>query len=104
LLKHSDFIVGNSSVGIREASVYGIPSVNIGRRQQGRVNKNGEGYIVNSADNSNEIVKAIQKANKMQCEPESFFGNGSSDQLFIDILEGKHIWETDFQKSFVDII
>lgn len=104
LLKHSDFIIGNSSAGVREASVYGVPSINVGRRQQGRVDKNGEGYIINSPDNTKEIVGAIQEASQMQCEPESFFGNGSSDQLFIDILEDKRIWETEFQKSFVDII
>ncbi|MDF2949155.1 MAG: hypothetical protein K0R07_1182, partial [Sedimentibacter sp.] len=37
LLKNSNFIIGNSSVGIREASVYGVQSINIGNRQQGRV-------------------------------------------------------------------
>jgi UDP-N-acetylglucosamine 2-epimerase (hydrolysing) len=104
LLKYSDFIIGNSSAGIREASVYGVPSINVGRRQQGRVNRNGEGFIINVSDDSKEIINGIQKASKMECYPESFFGNGSSDQLFIDILEDKHIWETEFQKSFIDII
>lgn len=104
LLKYSDFIIGNSSAGVREASVYGIPSINVGRRQQGRVNNNSEGYIINSTDDSNTIIKAIEKATKMQCKPESFFGDGCSDQLFIDILERGHIWETEYQKSFVDII
>lgn len=104
LLKHSDFIIGNSSAGVREASVYGVPSINIGKRQQGRVNENSEGYIINSSDNSKEIIKKINKVSEMQCEPDSFFGNGNSDKLFIDILEDKHIWETEFQKIFVDII
>src|SRR3989338_5380809 len=33
LMKNARFIVGNSSVGVREAPFYGIPSVNIGTRQ-----------------------------------------------------------------------
>jgi UDP-N-acetylglucosamine 2-epimerase (hydrolysing) len=104
LLKNSNFIIGNSSVGIREASVYGVQSINIGNRQQGRVDKNGKGYIISSTDDSEEIVKAIEKAKTMKCEPESFFGNGNSDQLFVEILENSRIWDTEFQKSFVDII
>jgi UDP-hydrolysing UDP-N-acetyl-D-glucosamine 2-epimerase len=36
LLVHSDGIVGNSSVAIRECSYLGVPAVNIGSRQTGR--------------------------------------------------------------------
>jgi UDP-N-acetylglucosamine 2-epimerase (hydrolysing) len=36
LLKHAQFIIGNSSAGIREAPYYGIPIINIGTRQQNR--------------------------------------------------------------------
>ncbi|MCG8459594.1 MAG: UDP-N-acetylglucosamine 2-epimerase, partial [Holophagales bacterium] len=36
LLLGCDCLVGNSSVGIREASFLGVPVVNIGNRQQGR--------------------------------------------------------------------
>lgn len=104
LLKHSDFIIGNSSAGVREACVYGVPSINIGNRQHGRVKNNKNEFIINSAESSRDIINAIEAANKEQCEPESFFGNGNSDELFVKIIEGKRIWETDFQKYFVDII
>jgi UDP-N-acetylglucosamine 2-epimerase (hydrolysing) len=36
LMKHADAIVGNSSAGIREAPVYGVPTINIGSRQLNR--------------------------------------------------------------------
>src|SRR5207253_3046033 len=36
LLKHAQALVGNSSSGVREAPVYGVPSVNIGTRQLNR--------------------------------------------------------------------
>lgn len=104
LLKCSNFIIGNSSVGIREASVYGVPSINIGKRQQGRMDKNNKCCIINSTDDSEEIIGAIEKAKTIQCEPESFFGGGNSDQLFIEVLENGCIWDAEFQKSFVDII
>ena len=36
LLKHSDCLIGNSSVGIRECAYLGVPVVNIGSRQNRR--------------------------------------------------------------------
>ena len=36
LLKNAEIIVGNSSAGVREAPVYGVPSVNVGSRQKNR--------------------------------------------------------------------
>lgn len=36
LLNHCDALIGNSSVGIREASFVGVPVVNVGDRQLGR--------------------------------------------------------------------
>lgn len=104
LLKHSGFIIGNSSAGVREASVYGIPSINVGQRQQGRARQNSGKYIFNVSDNSKEIVNDIKEVNKISFQPDSFFGNGNSDELFIKILESNHIWQTEHQKIFIDII
>ena len=35
LLKYSKILVGNSSCGIIESSYFSIPTINIGRRQEG---------------------------------------------------------------------
>ena len=40
LLKNSEFIIGNSSSGVREAQVYGIKAINLGNRQNNRIIKN----------------------------------------------------------------
>ena len=37
LLKHSEYIIGNSSAAIREAPFYGIPTINIGTRQNNKI-------------------------------------------------------------------
>jgi UDP-N-acetylglucosamine 2-epimerase (non-hydrolysing)/GDP/UDP-N,N'-diacetylbacillosamine 2-epimerase (hydrolysing) len=37
LMKSVDFIVGNSSAGIIEAPLAGVPAINVGNRQQGRL-------------------------------------------------------------------
>ena len=52
LLKNSQFIIGNSSAGIREAPYYGLPTVNIGTRQQNRSLNNN---IINKYNGKNEI-------------------------------------------------
>ncbi len=36
LLKNSEFVIGNSSAGVREAPYYGVPTINIGSRQNKR--------------------------------------------------------------------
>ena len=40
LLKNSNFIIGNSSSGIMEAPIYGIPCINLGNRQNKRETSN----------------------------------------------------------------
>lgn len=57
LLKHSDCLIGNSSVGIRECAFLGIPVVNIGSRQNRR--ERG-GNSVDVSYSENEIGKAIK--------------------------------------------
>jgi hypothetical protein len=36
LLEHARFVLGNSSMGIREAPFFGTPTIDVGSRQQGR--------------------------------------------------------------------
>ena len=60
LLKFSNLIIGNSSSGLLEAPTYKIPSVNIGRRQEGR--ERGINVIDVSLFIEFEISKAIDKA------------------------------------------
>ena len=37
LLRHAEFILGNSSAGVREAPHFGVPAINLGSRQNNRV-------------------------------------------------------------------
>ena len=56
LLKHSEFIIGNSSAGVREAPYYGIPAINIGTRQNNRAFSKA---IINSDYNNSDIFLQI---------------------------------------------
>ncbi len=73
---HSRCLVGNSSVGIRECSFLGIPTVNIGSRQTGR---DRAGNVIDVDYNRGAIVEAVRKhlANG-RYHSDSLYGDGSS--------------------------
>jgi len=104
LLSHCDFIIGNSSAGIREAPFYNIPSIDIGTRQQNRSQNN---LIIHSDYKKEKIIKAIDAAVTMKSsaitQSIEDFGRGDSDKRFITILKNKNIWMTSKQKQFQEI-
>lgn len=59
LMKVSDALVGNSSSGIHETPTFGLPTVNIGTRQQFR--ERG-GNVIDAGYIAQDIRKAIEKA------------------------------------------
>ncbi|MBM7573192.1 UDP-N-acetylglucosamine 2-epimerase [Aquibacillus albus] len=103
LLKHCDFMIGNSSAGIREAGVYGRPSIDIGNRQKHRYNVNSVNNIIHVSDSKTEILNAINKINGLNIKSTKVFGDGKSDEKFIEILEDQAIWDLEIQKSFIDV-
>lgn len=103
LLKHSSYIVGNSSAGIREAPFYNVPTVDIGSRQSNR----SKGHtIFHTSDDLNSITRSISSAKKFEVvnkNQDSIFGKGNSDEIFLNLLSGEDIWSSDCQKLFQDI-
>lgn len=102
LLRSADCMVGNSSSGIRETGIYGIPTVDIGTRQNGRYDTKICSHIIH-IDDKESISKAIDDAKDMEIIKSSYFGNGDSDKIFHDILCGSEIWEKHIQKRFIDV-
>lgn len=103
LLKHSDFMIGNSSAGIREASVYGIPAIDIGNRQNGRYKLNIFKNLQHTDENKNAILKAIEKIDKYRIT-QTHFGNGNSTSKFMKVILDKKVWNKKIQKKFIDFI
>lgn len=101
LLKNTQFIIGNSSAGIREAPYYGIPIINIGTRQQNRV-VNAD--IINVDYNSDDIIKAMKLVQNKTMQPvQNEFGDGNSTDLFLEVLMSDAVWKLNHQKQFRDI-
>jgi UDP-N-acetylglucosamine 2-epimerase (hydrolysing) len=97
LLKNSQFIMGNSSSGVREAPHYGVPAINIGSRQSGRVSSK---LVVDSGFSHMDILTSIEKAMAMPRNAEFNFGGGNSAKLFGEIMSSGQVWQSSIQKTF----
>lgn len=100
LLKQADFIIGNSSAGIREAPSYGVPAINIGSRQQNRA---AHPCIHHVSYQQQAILAAIDSVSR-QATPENptQFGEGRSAQQFMETLANPSFWQRSAQKQFRD--
>ena len=99
LLKSADFIIGNSSAGIREAPYYGIPTINIGTRQENRALHS---HIINVGYGTDEILNAVNSDLTKTSVDAKSFGSGNSAELFLNSLSSKEFWELNHQKQFRD--
>ncbi len=85
LLKNSKCLIGNSSVGIRECSLLGLPVVNIGTRQHGRQRSQS---VIDCAYEQNEIENAIKThLEHGHYESEFIYGDGKAGEKIADVLE-----------------
>lgn len=101
LMKKARFVVGNSSAGIREAPFYGVPTINIGTRQNNRFRSE---CILDCDYGMQDILKAIARAIACVDLPRSeHFGSGNSAVRFLEVLENPHTWQTSPQKQFYDL-
>lgn len=106
LLKESEFIIGNSSAGIREAPYYGVPTIDIGTRQNNRAKLDSiihSGYDVKDILEAIDNVNALNQKEKSNTEEKFHFGMGRSDQLFLKLLNSKELWNIKHQKQFQDL-
>lgn len=97
LLNNAKCLIGNSSAGVKECSFLGVPVVNVGKRQNGRLKAQN---VVSVDFDSNKIKKAIEDQIKV--------GRFKSSQLYFAKNTSKNIAETIAtvplytQKIFID--
>jgi len=97
LLKNARFIIGNSSCGIIEAPIYGLPVINIGSRQQGRTSNK---RIIDCEFDKKDVLKIIKSLNCIKYNPDYSFGDGHAADKFIEELRKEKLWTTNKQKKF----
>jgi UDP-N-acetylglucosamine 2-epimerase (non-hydrolysing) len=101
-LKYATLVIGNSSSGIIEAPSVGLPTVNIGSRQQGRA---AAGSVVNAGTSSSEIVDGIKAGLKLRIKLnfhslENPYGDGQTGAKIIQLLKSR---DFQFKKIFFDL-
>jgi GDP/UDP-N,N'-diacetylbacillosamine 2-epimerase (hydrolysing) len=95
LMRMATVIVGNSSSGIMEAPSFGKPTVNIGRRQNGRPQASN---VVNVGYAKEEILSGIRQATspefleQARCAKNPY-GDGHASSRIVDILKNVEINE-----------
>ena len=99
LLKNANFIIGNSSSAIIEAPYFGVSAINVGSRQNNRINSKN---TLNVDFNIQKILSAIKIANKKKIKKSKNFGKGGSAKLFMKILKKNFLWDSNTQKYFKD--
>ena len=101
LLRNAQFMIGNSSAGIRETGLYGVPAIDIGTRQKNRYSLAELTNVQWVTENKKDICKAIDIIEKYR-KPSIKFGDGTSTEKFMNIL-ASDIWDKNLQKQFYDL-
>lgn len=98
LFNKATCLIGNSSSGIKESSHFGVPVVNVGGRQAGRLR--GENVIDASYDVS--LIKgAIKKQlKKKRYKSSDIYHQPDSSKKFVDILTNAKLY---IQKKFYEV-
>lgn len=106
LMKYSEFVLGNSSSGIIETPSFGVPTVNIGDRQRGRLQSES---IISCEPDAESIIDAINKVTdegfKEACKKVvSPYGDGhAADKIASKIIDALNEGKIDLKKKFYDI-
>lgn len=87
-VSHAEAVIGNSSSGIIEVPAFGVPTVNIGFRQEGRLTADS---IISCSDGYLSIKQALNNALnqefKQKCkEVKNPYGNGDVSAKIIPVL------------------
>ena len=100
LMKHASAMIGNSSAGVREAPFLGLPSLDVGTRQNSR-------GIADSITNAIALDIATidyflrhHWAKKSACS--DGYGVGGAAHQFVDVISKSHYWKVQTQKIFMD--
>ena len=105
-LKYAACVIGNSSSGLVEAPSFGIPTINIGDRQRGRMQA---GSVINCAPARDSIERALDKAlspafRQVAARAVNPYGSGNTSVqvcgILKDVLQKGNV---NLKKKFYDV-
>lgn len=106
LMRHAEFVLGNSSSGIIETPAFHVPTVNIGDRQRGRLQTDS---IINCGPEKVKITEAIKTAmspemKKICLKTVNPYGDGhAAERIARKIVDVIMTGDIDPKKKFYDI-
>ncbi|MDM7950130.1 UDP-N-acetylglucosamine 2-epimerase [Hydrogenophaga sp.] len=98
LMKHAAVLVGNSSAGVREAPFLGLPSLDVGTRQNNRAS--APSIAAASAFDVDAIDRFLAEQWGCSHTSDQSFGGGDTAQRFVEILREHSYWQRPAQKVF----
>lgn len=101
LMRRAAAVVGNSSSGLYEAPSFDVPTVNIGRRQDGRLRASS---VIDCPPEHAAIGAAIQKA--LALGPQGTvnpYGDGQASARIVAVLKSIPDWSSLVYKRFQDL-
>jgi UDP-N-acetylglucosamine 2-epimerase (non-hydrolysing)/GDP/UDP-N,N'-diacetylbacillosamine 2-epimerase (hydrolysing) len=104
LLKHSKFVIGNTTSGIIEAPFFHKPFINIGTRQSGR--DAAKNVVWLESWKPETIKKAIEKVlkNAYEFNFTSPYGNGDASKKIAEVLAEIRLGEKLLMKSYHSLL
>jgi UDP-N-acetylglucosamine 2-epimerase (hydrolysing) len=102
LMKNAAVMVGNSSAGVREAPFLGLPSLDVGSRQNNRAQ--ALSIVGCSAFDQGTIANFIFTRWHHSALTSHDFGSGQSAKQFVAVLQSSDFWLQDQQKTFVELV
>lgn len=105
LMKHAQAMVGNSSSGIIEAASFGLPVVNVGRRQRGRLHGRN---VLDVPCESSAIARALRRATspafrRSVSTMKNPYGDGHAAARIVSVLRRVPLDERLLIKRFRDV-
>jgi len=108
-IKYSSVVIGNSSSGLVEVPSFGLPTVNIGDRQKGRMQSDS---VINCLPECGEIIQSIKRSQTAEFKEKAMntinpYGDGKTSDKIVSILKKylsdqkidlkKHFYNIDFE-------
>lgn len=105
LMRQVDVVLGNSSSGIIEAPSFGLATVNVGDRQQGRVRA---GSVIDCRADADDIRRALKKAlspswKRLSSRVKNPYGDGRASEKIVKLLLRHLRGQLSVKKSFYDL-
>lgn len=102
LLRHADLMIGNSSSGLIEAPTFGLPVVNVGSRQRGRLRG---ANVIDVEPSREDILRGIEAAQATAFRARARaaanpYGDGHAAPRIVDVLRAVPVDARLVQKRF----